>query len=135
MSEEDVLVLIAAEPGPLRDSLRVLLTVVPCAMAVDQAGDASSTLQAVDETHPDLVLLDGGMPDAEIAEVVARIKASDPQSKCLVLADDVQQRRQVLAAGADAALVKGTPATALLESIEALVSPVEAQDQHIRTHE
>ena len=44
MSEEDVLVLIAAEPGPLRDSLRVLLTVVPCAMAVDQAGDTISSV-------------------------------------------------------------------------------------------
>lgn len=128
MSEEEVLVLIAAEPGPLRDSLRVLLTVVSYATAVDQAGDASSTLQAVNETHPDLVLLDGGMPDTEIAKVVARIKASDSQSKCLVLTDDVQQRRQVLAAGADAALVKGTPATALIETIEKLVAPVKQRD-------
>ena len=116
MSKEEVLVLIAAEPGPL-------LTVVPHAIAVDQAGDASSTLSAVAETQPELVLLDAGIADAETPSVVARIKACNSQSKCLVLADDVQQRKQALAAGADAALVKGTPAAALLETIEELVCP------------
>ena len=123
MIEEEVLVLIAAEPGPLRDSLRGLLTVVPCAAAVNQVGDASSTLRAVNETQPDLVLLDAGMPGVKVTEIVARIKAGGSQSKCLVLADDVQQMRLALAAGADAALVKGTPATALIETIEGLVSP------------
>ena len=129
MSKGEVLVLIAAEPGPLRDSLRVLLTVVPYAVAVDQVGDASSILQAVAETHPDLVLLDAGMADAKVPEAVAWIRASNTQSKCLVLTDDVQQRRQALTAGADAALVKGTPATTMIETIEELVTPAAAQDQ------
>jgi DNA-binding NarL/FixJ family response regulator len=122
MTEEEAVVLIAAETGPLCDGLLALLTVIPCATAVSQVGDASSALLAVAETHPDLVLLDANLPDAEIQAIVAEIKANGSESRCLVLADDIQQRQEALAAGADEALIKGTPAAELFETITGLVS-------------
>jgi two-component system response regulator DesR len=122
MTEEEALVLIAAEPGPLCDGLQALLTVVPHATAVSQAGDASSALLAVAETRPDLVLLDAGLPDAEIQTVVSRIKANGSGSRCLVLVEDLWQKQEALAAGADVALIKGTPATELFGVIEGLIS-------------
>jgi DNA-binding NarL/FixJ family response regulator len=122
MTEEEALVLIAAKPGPLRDGLQALLTVVPGAVAVSQVGDASAVLRTITETHPRLVLLDAGLPDAEISMVVTAIKANGSDSRCLVLVDDFGQRQQALAAGADVALIKGTSAVELFETIEGLIS-------------
>lgn len=122
MTEEEALVLIAAKPGPLRDGLQALLTVVPGAVAVSQVGDASAALRTITETHPRLVLLDAGLPDAEISMVVTAIKANGSGSRCLVLVDDFRQKQQALVAGADVALIKGTSAIELFETIEGLIS-------------
>jgi DNA-binding NarL/FixJ family response regulator len=122
MAEEEALVLIAAKPGPLCDGLQALLTVVPGAAAVRQVGDVSAALRTITETHPRLVLLDAGLPDAEIPMIVAAVKTNGSGSRCLVLVDDFRQKKQALAAGADVALIKGTSATELFETIEGLIS-------------
>jgi DNA-binding NarL/FixJ family response regulator len=98
-----------------------MLTIMPQIETVDQASDAWSALRAVGACRPALVLLDVSLANDEITNLVELIKAEGPQSRCLVLADDVQQQREAQSAGADVALVKGFPAAKLFETIEELL--------------
>ncbi|MBN1582763.1 MAG: response regulator transcription factor [Anaerolineae bacterium] len=120
--------LIAAQPGPLRHVLYTLLLAMPQVKSVAQTDDATSTLQAITEHHPVLVLLDASLPGNGTISVVKKIKADGFLSRCLVLADNKEQQQTLLAAGADGALLKGFPAAKLLEIIEQLVSGQEAQE-------
>jgi DNA-binding NarL/FixJ family response regulator len=114
--------LIAAQPGPLRDGLQALLMTVPQIEAVCQVGNVSSVLTVVAEHHPTLVLLDTNFPGEGVLTVLSRIKTNGFQSRCLVLADEIQQQQDAKTAGADVALLKGFPAAKLCEIIEDLLS-------------
>jgi CheY-like chemotaxis protein len=113
--------LIAARPGPLQDGLRAMLMIMPHVETVNQVSNASMATRTVAEHHPALVLLDASLTNDGIATIVETIKAKGPHSRCLVLANDVQQQREAYAAGADAALVLGCPAAKLFDIVERLL--------------
>lgn len=52
---------------------------------VDAAVDGSQALASVEELHPDLILLDVGLPGMSGAEVLRRLRASDQTSSIPVL--------------------------------------------------
>jgi DNA-binding NarL/FixJ family response regulator len=120
-----VLVLIVARPGPLRDGLRALLTTVPQIELVGQVDNAPSALKMVAERRPAVVLLNPDLPGDEVWTVLKGIKAEGSQTRCIVLADNIQQQQVAKAAGADYALLKGFAATRLLRTIESLLSSAE----------
>jgi DNA-binding NarL/FixJ family response regulator len=115
--------LIVARPGSLRDVLCVLLQTMPQIQTVDLASDVSSALEAAAGHRLILVLTDASPSNGRdtASTAVRMIKAREPATRCLVLADDVHQRQAVESAGADVALVKGFPAGELLEVIEGLL--------------
>jgi DNA-binding NarL/FixJ family response regulator len=118
--------LIAAKPGPLADSLQALLMAVPQIETVKQVSDAQSVLRVLTEHQPALVLLDTNLPGNGTLTVLKRIKSQRPQSRCLVLTDDIQQQHDAKTAGADLALLKGFPAVELYEIIVGLLPRAEA---------
>jgi DNA-binding NarL/FixJ family response regulator len=115
------LVLIAGRPCRMRDSLHILLKTMPGIDIIGHADDGSSALRMITERQPALVLLDTNLPGEMFFTLLKRIKGNGCRSRCLVLADNVQQRQEAQAAGADAALVKGFPAVELFETIEGLL--------------
>jgi DNA-binding NarL/FixJ family response regulator len=117
----NMLALIVAKPGPLRDSLQVFLLTLPQIETVRLVDDAPSALRAVTEHDPALVLVDANLPGDGVLTALRRIKAEGSQSRCLVLADDIQQQQDATAAGADAVFVIGFPPASLLETIERLL--------------
>lgn len=121
MENNGLSALIVAQPGPLRSGLRALLTVVPRIQSVEQANEVPAILEALEADLPALVLLDAGFSDDGISHIVRSIKAVGDRSRCLVLADDIQQQQEAQAAGADVALIKGVPAVKLFEAIEELL--------------
>jgi DNA-binding NarL/FixJ family response regulator len=118
----DVSTLIAAKPGRMRDCLHALLKAVSHIQVIGCADDGASALKLVIEHEPDLVLLDTNLAEAQAYLVLEQIKATRPQTRCIVLADTAQQRQLAEAAGADAALIKGYRAARLAEVIENLAS-------------
>ncbi len=121
MEERNVSTLIAARPGPLRSGLWAMLTMMPQIESVKQVSDASAVLSMVKEHGPSLVLLDGGLLRDGVSSVVRMIKENGSPSRCLVLANDVQQQREAESAGADMALLKGFPANRLFDIVKELV--------------
>ena len=112
-------VLIVAPPGRLRDALQVMVRAVPQIGHTVQANDALAVLRAA-ERSPALVLLDADLPGNEAWTVLPQIKARWPQTRCIVLANNGQQRQMANAHGADAVLARGFTVTTLTATVASL---------------
>lgn len=111
-----------AKPGRLRDALYALLKATSQQELIGQADDGPAALKMVVEHDPTLVLLDPHWPDDEVKATLGQIKAQQPQTRCLVLANTVEQQHVAKSAGADAVVLKGFPTTNLLGAINKLMS-------------
>ncbi len=127
-----IVTLIAARPGRMRDSLGAMLAAMPQIDTMIQADSDAAALQMIKEQHPALVLLDTNLYHQECIPVLAKrvsavtkqipalveqIKAQQPETRCLVLADNIQQQLAAGAAGANGVLLKGFSTATLLAAI------------------
>jgi DNA-binding NarL/FixJ family response regulator len=99
---------------------------------VGEAGDGQAGVELVRAERPDVVLLDLSMPVMDGIEALPLIRAIVPDARIIVLsafAGGVTE--QVLAAGADGYLVKGTPLKEIVAYIENLTvtSPARARNE------
>jgi DNA-binding NarL/FixJ family response regulator len=106
----------------VRIGLRMILGDDPDMLLLGEAEDGESGLELVQEAHPDLVLLDLGLPDIDGIELTRRIKKMDRNIKVLVLTshEEEDEVAAALSAGANAYCMKDTGATRLLEVIRAV---------------
>ena len=102
----------------------MILETQPNLQIVAEAGDGFQVIQRAGELHPDLVLLDIGMPVLSGVETAAHIQQISPQSKVVFLTQesDADLRRSVLAGGAKGYVLKANSATELLPAIEAALN-------------
>ena len=122
MAENRASVLIIAKPSRMRDGLRALLRTIPYLTLVGQVDDGLSAIKTMTDQHPTLVLLGANLLDEDIQTVLAQIKAKWPETRCIVLVDNVQQQWIAKAAGADSALLVGFPAAKFINTIQELLS-------------
>jgi DNA-binding response OmpR family regulator len=112
-------VLLVEDSEPVRDAYSILLE--ESGYAVVTAADAPAALRVVAETHPDLVLLDLGLPGVDGLHVVRAMKADAATAAVPVLAltgrDDPQARLACAEAGCAEFLVKPFPTQLLLRVI------------------
>ena len=104
-------VMIVALPSRLRDGLQALIKAVPWVGSRVQTEDNLSPQEVSANHQPSLVVLDAGLPDDGVWTALRDIKARWPRTRCIVLADSDQQRREA------AALVRGFTGTTLMETI------------------
>ena len=121
MSKQVTLVLIVAQPGPLRNSLQALVTTMSQIEIVAEVNDTSAMLRMGDSLQPILVLLDASLPQNEVLPALKRIQEEWSQTRTIVLVENFQQQQEVKQAGADVALIKGFPAAKLAAIIEVLL--------------
>lgn len=115
-------ILIVARPGRLGDALRALVATIPQLEIVGQVEDSSIAVNMVIERQPTLVLMDSSLPDNEVRVMLGHIKAKRPQTRCIVLANTVEQQHRAKSAGADEVLLRGFPTMNLLRAIDKLRS-------------
>ena len=87
------------------------------------AEEASLALRMVKDHHPNLVLLDSHLPQAQM--VLEQIKNKWPQTRCLALVGSVEQERTFKEA--DAVLIEGFSPSRLLATIEELLAQPEVR--------
>lgn len=121
MTKSAATALAVARPGRLRDSLNALLLATPCIVKVDNADDGPTALRMLAESAPAIVFLDSDLLDNGAYAILRQIKAHWPQTRCIVLADDAQQRHHARANGADEALLRGFPVAELCATVERLL--------------
>ncbi|MEX2250808.1 MAG: response regulator transcription factor [Acidimicrobiia bacterium] len=103
----------------MRQGLVGLLDEDPDLVVVGQAGDASSALEVIEETRPDVVLMDVGLPGVSGLELTVRVKRIVPDIKVLVLT--MYEREdylfEALQAGASGYVLKGADIKDLLTAV------------------
>jgi DNA-binding NarL/FixJ family response regulator len=115
--EQPTRVLIADDRPRSRDGLKVLLATWPETEVVGEASNGQEAVRLVEESRPEVVLMDATMPVMDGLEATGIIKDRWPEVKVIVLTIHASSRMDALAAGADAFLVKGCPAADLLRAI------------------
>ncbi len=90
---------------------------------VGQANDAVAAVKVVQETHPDVVIMDLSMPTVSGFEGIRRVLDVSPSTRVVVLTmhEDERYFFQALEAGASGYLVKGSPPSELHTAIRAVV--------------
>ena len=113
-------VLIADSSSVVRDGLRSILLSDPDIEVVEEAASGLEALGEAGRLHPSVILIDAQMRDMSGTEVTRRIKEQQPNIKILVLTVHQSYTEPVLAAGADACLMKDSTSQELLEAIKQL---------------
>lgn len=117
--------LMLVDDHPLvRDGLRARLDATAGLQVVAEAANADEALTQALLTQPDLVLMDVGLPGANGLVATRRLLSSLPNTRVVMLTmyDSPQTRREALAAGASAYLLKDCPAAEIVQAIHAVMS-------------
>jgi DNA-binding NarL/FixJ family response regulator len=109
---------------------------------VAQASDATEALKAVQDSAPEVVVLDYSMPGQDAPALIEQILQSSRDTKILVLTvhENIHYAIRALEAGADGYLIKSAAVDELVEGIETVhrrrtyLSPRVSQEvlQHLR---
>jgi DNA-binding NarL/FixJ family response regulator len=121
--EGDPLILIIAKPGRIRNGLQALLQIIPRLKVVGIASHSFLAMQMLAQYNPTLVLLDVDLPDNQAWVLLKQIQLKQPQTRCLLFVNSIEQQRAARIAGANAVLLKGFEAMELFATIEKLLSP------------
>jgi len=102
-----------------------MLEAVPGYQVVAEAGDALEAVQKAAQLHPEIVLLDIGMPLLNGIEAAPRIRRASPHSKIVFVTQESDHdiRIAALATGAEGYLLKSRVASELIPAMDALVTP------------
>ncbi|MHB9111948.1 MAG: response regulator [Thermoleophilia bacterium] len=112
-------ILLADDHAILRAGLVRLLSEEPDIEVVGEADNGREAVQKVQELHPDIVLMDIGMPVMNGMEATKQIKKRDQDVKILVLTmhDNEEYLFQVLQAGASGYVLKKAADSDLVNAI------------------
>jgi DNA-binding NarL/FixJ family response regulator len=107
-SDQKVKVLIADDHALIRDALRSILEHENDFIVIGAAGDGEETVSMTSQLHPDVVIIDIGMPKLNGIEATRRIKKEFPNTIVLVLTiyNDSEHILSILEAGASGYLTK-----------------------------
>ncbi len=129
MTTKPILTLIATASDFLQSGLMAIMTTMPQAYAVILAGESTVAERLIAERRPALLLLDMALPGEGAQVVMQQIQSRSPRTRCIALADDVQQQQDAQAAGADVVLIKGFSPAQIIAVLEALLSPERTGDE------
>lgn len=110
-------ILLADDQPKVRLGLRLLLEQEEWASVVGEAAEAESLLAQVEESQPDLVLLDWSMGDSAAAEQITALRQACSQVAVIVLSAQPGAEDAAMAAGADGYVSKADPPEHLLAAI------------------
>jgi DNA-binding NarL/FixJ family response regulator len=112
-------IVLADDHTIIRSGLRLLLEQQPDFKVVGEASDGREAVAAVSEHHPDVAVLDIGMPQLNGIEATSQIASNEPNTKVVILsmhADEGYVLR-ALKAGARAYILKNSAETDLIRAV------------------
>jgi len=130
----DVMEILIADDHPLlRQGIRHLLEREPDLRVVAEAGDGEEAVSLAESFHPNVVIMDIGLPKLNGLEATRRIKASHPSIAVLVFTvyDDEEYILGLLEAGATGYLRKNAYGEELTRAIRDVSAGVMVFDPNI----
>jgi DNA-binding NarL/FixJ family response regulator len=117
-------ILVADDHELVRKGLRALLEQEPALEVVAEATNGREAVEMATATHPDVVVLDIGMPELNGLEATRRIVNGSPRTEVLVLTvyETDEVIRDVLRAGARGYVLKSDAGRLLLSAVEAVAA-------------
>jgi DNA-binding NarL/FixJ family response regulator len=108
----------------VRAGLRAMVSKHPDWELVAEAVDGYDAIQQAESTHPDIVIMDVGMPNLNGLEATRHILKLNPQPKVLILSmhESEQIVHDVLQAGARGYLLKSDAGRDLISAIQSLAA-------------
>ena len=106
---EAIRVLLVDDNPTVRDTTRLILLTSEDIEVIGEAGDGEESLKAVQDLHPDVVVMDCRMPRMDGAEATRLIRQSFPGTEivALTIGDDDDSIRDIARAGAKEVVLKG----------------------------
>ncbi len=112
-------VLIADDYAPVRQGLRMLISVCSDLLVIGEAADGQIAVETTERLRPDVVLMDISMPKVNGLEATERIRENSPGTSVLLMTihDSDEMRAKATAAGAFGLLSKNTGTIMLTHAI------------------
>ena len=112
-------VLIAEDDEGVREILASVVSSEPAFVLAGAAADADQAIEAAARELPDVALVDVRMPGGG-AHATREIKLRSPHTSVIAFSahDDELTKREMDAAGAEGYIVKGSPVTTIIASIQ-----------------
>jgi DNA-binding NarL/FixJ family response regulator len=109
---------------PWRNYLLAKLGENPALQVVGVASDGAEAVLKAAELHPDLILMDGNLPELSGIEAAARIRGMSSESKILFVSQnlDFEVALAALEAGAFGYVVKSEAENELLPAVKTVMS-------------
>jgi RNA polymerase sigma factor (sigma-70 family) len=122
VSDEQIRVVIADDHTVVRQGIRHVLEHMPNLEVVGEAADGESVLRLVEETNPNLLVLDISMPGKTGLEVARELRAGGSEVTILILSmhDDPEYVLEAVRAGADGYILKDVGPGELREAVESV---------------
>jgi two-component system response regulator NreC len=113
-------VLIADDHAIVRAGLRTLIESEPSLELVGEATGGYETIELIDKTKPDILVLDISMPDIDGIAVTKKLKSQDKDVRILILTihDDKALLREALKSGASGYVLKHAAEKELISAIK-----------------
>ena len=111
-TKEKIRVMLVDDHAGLREALRKVINLQPDLEVVAEASGGRAALQLLSRINPDVVLMDGSMPEMNGIETTRRLKQLQPKAKIigLTLYGESIYLEEMVAVGASGYLMKsGTP--------------------------
>jgi DNA-binding NarL/FixJ family response regulator len=114
-------ILVADDFAEWRGRVRSILQTRPEWRVIGEACNGLEAVQRTTELHPDIVVLDIGMPILDGLEAAKRIRRDSPSSRIIFVTQEGDEdiRTAALATGAEGYLLKVDAMTELLPAVEA----------------
>jgi len=117
-------VVLVDDEAMVRVGLRMVLTAEPDIEVVGEAADGGAAVGVVEQTAPDVVLMDVRMPEVDGIEGARRVLAQSPDVKVVVLTtfDEDEYVEAALRAGVSGFLLKVAPPERLIEAVRTVAA-------------
>jgi two-component system response regulator NreC len=115
-------VLIADDHGVMRAGLRAMLEIEPAIEVLGEAANGEEAIRLAGELHPEIVLLDIGLPGIDGIEATRRMKKMYPNIQVLILSvyEDQSILQGAIRAGASGYVIKRAAGEELIQAIQAV---------------
>jgi DNA-binding NarL/FixJ family response regulator len=119
-------ILIVAKSEAMREMLKVMISSLPGFEITAITPNGSTALKQFRKHCPRLIVADGNLPPADIEQVITQVKAEQPHTKILFLANSTHQEYELRTLGVDQVLHRGIPARQILDDILSLTTANQA---------
>lgn len=123
MAPKTVKIVLADDHALLRTGLKMLIESRPELRVVGSAGNGYDTLKVLEQTTPDILVLDLSMPGMDGMECLKELKSRGLKTRVIVLTmhEDENYIKEVMKAGALAYVTKNSVDTEIFAAIDAVI--------------